>query len=104
MKLDPETLDRLRDLPPSLRIRVHYRDELGPRGLMNNPGVTYGFSTAPQKTLNGRQVYTPRGKTLGGTSSINAMVYMRGNRGDYDEWASLGNPGWSYDLYGHENR
>lgn len=60
---------------------------------MNN----WAFETVPQKGLNGRKGYQPRGKTLGGSSSINAMVYVRGNRWDYDHWAALGNPGWSYD-------
>ena len=56
----------------------------------------WAFETAPQPGLNGRRGYQPRGKTLGGSSSINAMVYIRGHRSDYDEWAALGNPGWSY--------
>jgi choline dehydrogenase len=47
--------------------------------------------------LNGRRVYLPRGRTLGGSSSLNAMVYIRGNRADYDEWAAQGCTGWSYD-------
>ena len=57
----------------------------------------WGFETAPQAGLNGRKGYQPRGKTLGGSSSINAMMYARGHQYDYDLWASLGNEGWSYD-------
>ncbi len=62
-----------------------------PLGLFN-----WEYSTVPQRGFNGRQGYQPRGKALGGSSSINAMVYTRGNRLDYDHWAALGNAGWSY--------
>ncbi len=56
----------------------------------------WAFHTVPQKGLNGRRGYQPRGKVLGGGSAINGMVYIRGHRRDYDEWAELGCPGWSY--------
>ncbi|MEP3654826.1 MAG: choline dehydrogenase [Litorimonas sp.] len=55
------------------------------------------FETEPQEGLNGRKGYQPRGKVLGGSSSINAMIYIRGHKEDYNEWARLGNSGWSYD-------
>lgn len=63
------------------------------RGGQNN----WKFATVPQSGLNGRQGYQPRGKVLGGSSSINAMIYTRGQRNDYDAWAAQGNRGWSYD-------
>ena len=56
----------------------------------------WAFETVPQPGLNGRRGYAPRGKALGGSSSINAMVYTRGHPWDYDHWAALGNDGWSY--------
>lgn len=55
------------------------------------------LETEPQPGLRGRKGYQPRGKVLGGSSAINAMVYIRGHRWDYDHWAALGNRGWSYD-------
>lgn len=57
----------------------------------------WGFNTVEQPGLNGRRGYMPRGKVMGGSSSINAMVYSRGHRDDYDQWAAQGNAGWSYD-------
>ena len=59
--------------------------------------ANWQFETEPQAGLNGRQGYQPRGKLLGGSSSINAMIYTRGHRADYDHWAAQGNPGWAYD-------
>lgn len=59
--------------------------------------VDYGFYTLPQAGADNRQLFVPRGKTLGGSGSINAMIYIRGHRQDYDDWAAAGNPGWDYD-------
>ena len=59
--------------------------------------VNWKFDTAPQKYLNNRICYQPRGKVLGGSSSINAMIYIRGAKADYDNWAAHGAAGWSYD-------
>ncbi len=57
----------------------------------------WAFETVPQPGLNGRRGYQPRGRVLGGSSAINAMIYVRGHPRDYDHWAELGNAGWGYD-------
>lgn len=57
----------------------------------------WAFSTEPQEHLDGRRLYWPRGRMLGGSSSMNAMIYIRGHRSDYDAWRDAGNPGWGYD-------
>ena len=59
--------------------------------------ANWAFQTVAQPGLNGRRGYQPRGKVLGGSSSINAMIYARGHRSDYDYWAAQGNPGWAFD-------
>ncbi|WP_341530459.1 GMC family oxidoreductase N-terminal domain-containing protein [Nostoc sp. UHCC 0302] len=59
-------------------------------------GVDWAYFTEEEPYINNRKIYCPRGKALGGTSSINAMIYIRGSRHDYDHWQELGNPGWSY--------
>jgi choline dehydrogenase len=56
----------------------------------------WDFATEPERALGGRRVYVPRGRTLGGSSAINAMIYIRGNAADFDGWAQEGAPGWSY--------
>lgn len=56
----------------------------------------WGYHTVPQPGLHGRRGYQPRGKVMGGSSSINAMIYARGHARDYDDWAAQGNPGWSF--------
>lgn len=60
------------------------------------PASNYAYETVPQAGLNGRRGYQPRGRGLGGSSAINAMLYLRGNAWDYDNWAALGCDGWSY--------
>jgi choline dehydrogenase len=64
---------------------------------MGNPRVDWGFKTEAEAGLNGRALDYPRGKVLGGCSSINGMIYMRGQSRDYDQWAQAGNPGWAWD-------
>lgn len=63
---------------------------------IGNPRTDWCFETEPEAGLNGRQIGYARGKVLGGSSSINAMIYMRGQKSDYDQWARLGNRGWSW--------
>jgi choline dehydrogenase len=64
---------------------------------IGNPRTDWCFNTEPDPGLNGRSIGYARGKVLGGCSSINAMIYMRGQQSDYDHWAQLGNRGWSWD-------
>lgn len=79
-----------RDWNPSIRM---------PSGiitLIRSPLFNWKYYTEPQPRLNGRRLFWPRGKTLGGSSSINAQCYTRGNPADYDHWAELSNRGWGY--------
>ncbi len=64
---------------------------------IGNPRTDWGFRTAPDPGLNGRSLLYPRGKVLGGCSSINGMLYLRGQAADYDHWRQLGNIGWAWD-------
>ena len=65
--------------------------------LFSNPRLNWMYESEPEAELEGRSMYQPRGKVLGGTSSINGMVYMRGNPADYDEWRQRGCTGWDWD-------
>ncbi len=64
---------------------------------MGNPRTDWGYSTVAEPGLNGRRLAYPRGKVMGGCSSINGMIYMRGQAADYDHWRQLGNVGWGWD-------
>ena len=64
---------------------------------MRNTRSDWSFTTVPQRELFGRKMAYPRGRVLGGTSILNYMIYVRGNAGDYDQWARMGNTSWSYD-------
>ncbi|MFA9473315.1 MAG: GMC family oxidoreductase [Filomicrobium sp.] len=79
------------DINPWIHVPVGYFKTL------HNPKTDWCYKTEPDPGLNGRSIDWPRGKTLGGSSSINGMLYIRGQRQDYDTWAQLGNKGWSYD-------
>lgn len=68
----------------------------GAYGELHKTSNNWAFKTEPQKKVLNRRIDLPRGKTLGGCSSTNAMAYVRGNRADYDDWAKAGNEGWSY--------
>ncbi len=70
---------------------------MGYARLFADPRVNWMFESEPEPELEGRTLYQPRGKVLGGTSSINGMVYMRGNHADYDEWRQRGCTGWDWD-------
>lgn len=80
-----------RDLYPWIHIPIGYAKT------MFNKKYNWGFQSEPEPHLNGRSIYQPRGRVLGGSSSINGLMYVRGQARDYDEWASQGNPLWSWD-------
>ena len=69
---------------------------LGFGKLVPNPGVNWGYETEPEPHLNGRRLSWPRGKVLGGSGSINGLVFLRGAPSDYDGWEALGAKGWGY--------
>jgi len=64
---------------------------------IGNPRTDWLMKTAPEKNLNGRSLVYPRGKVLGGCSSVNGMIYMRGQAADYDGWRQMGNAGWGWE-------
>ena len=80
-----------RDLYPWIHIPLGYAK------LFNNPAINWMFESEPEAELNGRTMYQPRGKVLGGTSSINGMIYIRGTPSDYDEWRQRGCEGWNWE-------
>ena len=79
-----------RDTFPWVHIPIGYAKT------MFHPIVNWGFYTEPEPTMNGRKIYWPRGRTLGGSSAINGLISIRGQREDYDDWAAAGNDGWSF--------
>lgn len=93
---DPNTTVALLEAgPPDSSVLIHC--PAGLAVLAKNGQANWQFETTAQPGLNGRTGYQPRGKVLGGSSSVNAMIYVRGQREDYDRWAAQGNPGWSYE-------
>ena len=81
--------------PPDTSFWVHL--PIGYGKTMWSKTLNWCFETDADPGMNGRRIYWPRGKTLGGSSSINGLIYIRGQREDYDHWAALGNRGWGYD-------
>ncbi len=81
--------------PPDSSVLIHC--PAGLALLAKNGQANWAFETVPQPGLGGRRGYQPRGKVLGGSSSVNAMIYARGHRTDYDHWAQQGNAGWGWD-------
>jgi choline dehydrogenase len=79
-----------RDISPLVKIPAGFAKLMGTK-------VNWLFDTMPQEHLNNRRMFLPQGKVVGGSTSINAMLYVRGHRLDYDEWRDLGNDGWGYD-------
>ena len=80
-----------RDLNPWIHIPVGYFKTI------HNPSVDWCYKTEPDPGLNGRSIEWPRGKVLGGSSSLNGLLYVRGQPQDYDRWAQMGNRGWAWD-------
>lgn len=92
---DPATRVLLLEAGPADRsLWIHL--PIGYGKTMWDDKVNWRFHTEPDAGMNGRRIYWPRGKTLGGSSSINGLIYIRGQRDDYDRWARLGNAGWGY--------
>jgi choline dehydrogenase-like flavoprotein len=81
--------------PPDSSVLIHC--PAGLALLAQSRRANWAFKTVPQPGLDGRRGYQPRGKVLGGSSSVNAMVYIRGQPEDYEHWAAEGNPGWGWD-------
>jgi choline dehydrogenase len=81
--------------PKDTHIWIHV--PLGYGKLFKEKSVNWMYQTEPEPGLNGRQVFQPRGKVLGGSSSINGLLYVRGQHEDYDRWRQRGNAGWGYD-------
>ncbi|MFV0383401.1 GMC family oxidoreductase [Paracoccus sp. (in: a-proteobacteria)] len=77
-------------------LNLWVRMPIGYGGAFHHPRLNWRYMTRPDPGLGGRQSYWPRGKVLGGSSAINAMVFIRGQAADFDDWAALGNPGWSH--------
>ena len=80
-----------RDLNPWIHVPVGYFKTI------HNPKVDWCYKTEPDEGLNGRSIDWPRGKVLGGSSSLNGLLYVRGQPQDYDRWAQMGNKGWGWD-------
>jgi choline dehydrogenase len=80
--------------PPDTYPWIHI--PIGYAKTMFHPQLNWRFKTEPEPGMNGREIYWPRGRTLGGSSAINGLIYIRGQHADYDDWAAQGNAGWGW--------
>ena len=93
----PATRVLLLEAGPARHKDFWVRTPLGISRLLVNPAYLWPFKTEPQALLGGKSIYWPRGRLTGGSSSINGMIYVRGEPREFDHWRGLGNTGWGYD-------
>ncbi len=96
LSADPEIRVLLIEAGPQDR-NLWLKVPIGYAKTISNPSLSWNYQTAPEPELNDRSIIWPRGKVLGGSSSVNGLIYTRGQAEDYDHWRQLGNSGWDYD-------
>src|ERR1019366_4836581 len=95
-RLSADARDKVLLLEPGPASHPWARIPIGNAKLLNNPAANWLYTSEPEANTNGRQLPVPRGRLLGGSSSLNGMAFVRGQAQDFDTWAQMGNQGWSY--------